>query len=43
MSCYIKFNGWAGEDLSGTTARLAKIFRMDSGKASQAMRNIIKG
>ena len=43
MSCYIKFNGWAGEDLSGTTARLAKVFRMDSGKASQAMRNIIKG
>ncbi|SVB67903.1 uncharacterized protein METZ01_LOCUS220757 [marine metagenome] len=41
MSCYIKFNGWAGEDLNGTTARFAKIFRMDSGKASRAMRRII--
>ena len=43
MGCYIKFNGWAGEDISGTTARLARIFRMDSGKASQAMQKIIKG
>ena len=41
MSCYIKFHGWAGEDLNGTTARFAKIFRMDSGKASRAMRRII--
>ena len=41
MSCYIKFNGWAGEDLNGTTARFAKIFKMDSGKASRAMRRII--
>ena len=42
MSCYIKFSGWAGEDVSGTTARLARMFRMDSGKASQAMRKIIR-
>ena len=41
MSCYIKFHGWAGGDLNGTTARFAKIFRMDSGKASRAMRRII--
>ena len=43
MSYYIKFNGWAGNDVSGTTARLARMFRMDSSKASQAMRKIIKG
>ena len=42
MSCYIKFNGWAGEDVRGTTARFAKIFKMDSGKASRAMRRIIR-
>ena len=41
MSCYIKFHGWAGDDLNGTTARFAKIFRMDSGKASRTMRRII--
>ena len=41
MSCYIKFHGWAGENLNETTARFAKIFRMDSGKASRAMRRII--
>lgn len=43
MSYYIKFNGWAGDDVNGTTARLARMFRMDSSKASQAMRKIIKG
>jgi putative methionine-R-sulfoxide reductase with GAF domain len=43
MSCYIKFNGWAGEDFNGTTARFAKIFRMDSGKASRAMQRIVRG
>ena len=43
MSCYIKFNGWAGEDVRGTTARFAKIFRMGSGTANRAMRRIIRG
>ena len=43
MSCYIKFNGWAGEDVRGTTARFAKIFRMGSGKANQTMSRIIRG
>ena len=42
MSCYIKFNGWAGEDVRGTTARFAKIFRMGSGTANRAMRRIIR-
>ena len=42
MSCYIKFNGWAGEDVRGTTARFAKIFKMGSGKANRAMRRIIR-
>ena len=43
MSCYIKLNGWAGDDLNGTTARFAKIFRMDFGKASRVMHKIIGG
>ena len=43
MSYYIKFNGWAGEDVRGTTARFAKIFRMGSGTANRAMRRIIRG
>ena len=43
MSCYIKFNGWAGEDVCGTTARFAKIFKMGSGTANRAMRRIIRG
>ena len=43
MGYFIKFNGWAGDDLNEATARLAKVFRMDSGKASQAMRKIIGG
>ena len=43
MGFYMKFNGWAGDDVSGATARLAKMFRMDSGQASQAMRKIIGG
>ncbi|SVD54449.1 uncharacterized protein METZ01_LOCUS407303, partial [marine metagenome] len=43
MGCYIKLNGWAGDDVSGATACLAKMFRMNSGKASQAMRKIIEG
>ena len=42
MSCYIKFNGWAGEDVRETTARFAKIFRMGSGTANRAMRRIIR-
>ncbi len=42
MSCYIKFNGWVGEDVFGTTARFAKIFRMGSRKANRAMRKIVK-
>lgn len=42
VSCYIKFNGWAGEDIRGTTARFAKIFRMGSGTANRAMRRIIR-
>ena len=42
MSCYIKFNGWAGEDIPGTTVRFAKIFRMGRSKASRAMHKIIK-
>jgi len=42
VSCYIKFNGWAGEDVCGTTARFAKIFRMGSGTANRAMRRIIR-
>lgn len=43
MSFYLKFNGWAGDDVSDTTNRLAKMFRMDSGLASQAMRKIMGG
>jgi len=43
VSCYIKFNGWAGEDVRGTTARFAKIFKMGSGTANRAMRRIIRG
>jgi len=42
MSCYIKFNGWAGEDVRGTTTRFAKIFRMGPGTANRAMRRIIR-
>ena len=42
MSCYIKFNGWAGENVRETTARFAKIFKMGSGKANRAMRRIIR-
>ena len=43
MSFYMKFHGWAGDDEGEATARLAKMFRMDSGKASQAMRKITEG
>ena len=43
MSCYIRFNGWAGEDVRGTTSRFAKIFRMGPGKANRAMRRIVRG
>jgi len=43
MSFYMRFSGWAGDDVSVATAHLAKMFRMDSGKASQAMHKIIKG
>ncbi len=43
MSCYIRFNGWAGEDVRGTTTRFAKIFRMGPSKADRAMRRIIRG
>ncbi len=43
VSCYIKFNGWVGEDIPGTTARFAKVFRMGSSKANRAMRRIIEG
>lgn len=43
MSCYLKFSGWTGEDASEATARLAKMFRMDSGEAHQAMRKIMEG
>ena len=42
MSCYIKFSGLAGEDMSGTTARFPKIFRMSSGKVSSVMQRIIR-
>lgn len=43
MSFYMKFNGWAGDDINGATASLAKMFRMDSGKATQAMHRITEG
>jgi hypothetical protein len=43
MSCYIKLNSWAGDDVNGPAARLAKMFGMDSGEANQAMRKIIAG
>jgi len=39
----MKFSGWAGDDLNGAKARLAKIFKMDSDKASQVMRKITGG
>ena len=42
MSCYIRFNGWVGEDVRRTTTRFAKIFRMGSGTANRAMRRIIR-
>jgi hypothetical protein len=42
MSCYIQFNGWAGENIKDTTARFAKIFRIGPGKASRAMQRIIR-
>ena len=43
MGFYMRFNGWAGDDVNGATARLAKMLRMDSGLASQAMRKIMGG
>ena len=43
MSFYMKFNGWAGDDVRVAIANLAKMFRMDSGKASQAMSKIMGG
>ena len=42
MSCYIKFNGWAGEDMLGTTSRVAKIFGMSVGKGSSVIPIIIR-
>ncbi len=43
MSCYMKFNSWTGDDTTEATARLAKMFRMDSGEADLAMKEIMDG